>query len=89
MHVQFFFFFWGGGGGYLNLLLCFAVLVVVAVAEGSLSDGDGDGDGDENGKKAIGLNWQTNNFARASYFLVHFFAVVACIRRKLPISRSA
>ena len=85
MHVQFFFLGGGRGGGYLNLLLCFTVLVVVAVAEGSLSDGDGD----ENGEKAIGLNWQTNNFARASYFLVHFFAVVACIRRKLPISRSA
>ena len=87
MHVQFFFLGGGEGGGYLNLLLCFTVLVVVAVAEGSLSDGDGDGD--ENGEKAIGLNWQTNNFARASYFLVHFFAVVACIRRKLSISRSA
>ena len=31
-----------------------------------------DGDGNENGKKAMGLNWQNNNFARASRFLVHF-----------------
>ena len=36
-----------------------------------------DGDGNENGKKAMGLNWQNNNFARASHFLVHFLAVVA------------
>ena len=53
---------------------------------GSLSnddgDGDGDGDGNENGKKAIGLDWQNNNFARASLFFVHFFAVVARLRRE-------
>ena len=36
-----------------------------------------DGDGDENEKKAIGLDWQNNNFERASRFFVHFFAVVA------------
>ena len=34
---------------------------------GSLSNDDGDGN--ENGKKAIGLDWQKNNFARASRFL--------------------
>ena len=28
-------------------------------------DGDGDGDGNENGKKAIGLDKQIKNFARA------------------------
>ena len=28
-----------------------------------------DGDGNENGKKAIGLDWQNNNFARAPRFL--------------------
>ena len=33
---------------------------------GSLSDEDGDVN--ENGKKAIGLNWQNNNFTRASRF---------------------
>ena len=42
---------------------------------GSLSNDDGDGI--ENGKKAIGLDWQNNNFARASRFFVHFFAVTA------------
>ena len=36
-----------------------------------------DGDGNENGKKALGLNKQSNNFARASRFLVHFSAVFA------------
>ena len=25
------------------------------------------------GKKAIGLDWQNNNFARASHFLISFF----------------
>ena len=41
-----------------------------------------DGDFNENGKKAIGLNWQNNNFARASRFFVHFFAVIARLRRE-------
>ena len=36
-----------------------------------------DGDGNENGKKAIGLDWQNNNFARASRNFVHFFAVIS------------
>ena len=31
----------------------------------------------ENGKKAVGLVWQINNFARASRFFAHFFAVIA------------
>ena len=42
---------------------------------------DDDGDGNENGKKAIGLDWQ-NNFARASRFIVHFFAVTSRLRRE-------
>ena len=33
----------------------------------------------ENGKKAIGLDWQNNNFAR---FSVHFLAVVARLQRE-------
>ena len=33
-------------------------------------------------KKAIGLNKQNNNFARASRFIVHFFAVTARLRRE-------
>ena len=42
---------------------------------GSLSNDYGVGN--ENGKKAIGLDKGNNNFARATRFLVHFFAVVA------------
>ena len=41
-----------------------------------------DGDGNENGKKAIGLDRQNNNFARASRFFVHFFAVFARLQRE-------
>ena len=33
---------------------------------GNLSNDDGDGN--ENGRKAIGINWQNNHFARASRF---------------------
>ena len=36
-----------------------------------------DGVGNKNGKKAIGLDWQNNNFARASRFFVDLFAVAA------------
>ena len=48
---------------------------------GSLSNNDVDGN--KNGKKAIGLYQQSNNFARASCFFVHFFAVVASLRLEL------
>ena len=41
-----------------------------------------DSDGNENGKKAIGLNTQSNNFARASRFFVHFSAVFARLQRE-------
>ena len=41
-----------------------------------------DGDGNENGKKAIGLEKQNNNFARSSRFFVHFSAVVARLQRE-------
>ena len=34
---------------------------------GELSNDDGDGN--KNGKKSVGLDWQNNNFARASRFL--------------------
>ena len=47
---------------------------------GSLSNDDGDGN--EDGKKAIGLDWQNNNFAPASRFFVHFFAVTTRLRRE-------
>ena len=49
---------------------------------GNLSHDDGDGGDNDNGKKAIGLDSQNNNFARASRFFVHFFAVVAWQQRE-------
>ena len=39
-------------------------------------------DGNENGKKAIGLDKQNNNFARALHSFVHFCAVVAQLQRE-------
>jgi len=36
----------------------------------------------EDGEKAIGLDWQNNNFARASRVFVHFFPVIARLRRE-------
>ena len=41
-----------------------------------------DGDGDENVKKAIGLISKKNNFARASLFFVHYFAVTVRLLRE-------
>ena len=41
-----------------------------------------DGDVIDNGKKAIGLDWHNNNFARASRFVAHFFVVTARLRRE-------
>jgi len=40
------------------------------------------GDRNEKGKKAIGLDWQNNHFARAARFMVHFYAVNARLRRE-------
>ena len=40
-----------------------------------------DGDGKENGKKYTFI-LRKNNFARASRYFVHFFAVVASLRHK-------
>ena len=39
-----------------------------------------DGDGNENGKKAVALDKEDNNFLRASRFFAHFFAVVSRLR---------
>ena len=47
---------------------------------GSLSKDDGEVN--KNGKKTVGLDWQNNNFARASSFFVHFFAVTARLGRE-------
>ena len=40
-----------------------------------------DGDGEENGKKKMFII-TNNNFARASRYFVHFFAVVAPLRHE-------
>ena len=48
---------------------------------GSLSNGGGN----ENGKKAIDLDWQNDNFDRASRFFVHFFAVNTRLRRHFHV----
>ena len=52
----------------------------MALSGRSLSNNDSDVT--KNGKKAIGLDWQNNNFAGASPFFVHFFAVTARLRRE-------
>ena len=49
------------------------------VVLGSLSNDDGDVN--ENGKKAIGLDWQNNNFALASRFFAHLFTVTTLLQR--------
>ena len=46
-----------------------------------------DGDGNKNGKNAIGLDQQNNNFARASCLFVHFLAVTAPTTLNVLISR--
>ena len=58
---------------------CFSV-VRDDITLGSL--GNDDGDANENSKIAIGLEWQNNNSARASRFLVHFFTVAAWLQRE-------
>ena len=54
---------------------------------GSLSNDDGDVN--KNVTKAIGLDWQNNNFTRAARFFVHFFSLPSLHDHdvKLPISR--
>ena len=41
-----------------------------------------DGDGNENLKKSSRFVNQNNSFARASHYLVHFFALTARLRRE-------
>ena len=59
--------------------MSFAFLGVIYLIWGLSND---DGNGNEDGKKEIGLDWQNNSLARASRFLVHFFAVVVRLRRE-------
>ena len=50
---------------------------------GSLSTDDGDGNGNVT-KSSIGLIGK-KNFARASHFFVHFFAVTLSLPREIPL----
>ena len=60
--------------------LLFGPVEDVPDSVGSL--GNDDGIGNENGKKAIGLDKQNNNFALVSRLFVHFSAVVARLQRE-------
>ena len=60
----------------LNYLNVYRLSSTASVILGSLSN-----DGNENSNEPIGLDWQNNNFARASRFFVHFFAAVARLER--------
>ena len=44
--------------------------------------GNDDGDANENGKKAIGLDWQNNDSARQSHVLVNFPTVTTRVQRE-------
>ena len=57
-------------------------LQVLSHTGGTLSNDRDDGDINEDGKKAMSLDWQKNNFARASRFFVNFFAIVVRLRRE-------
>ena len=61
-------------------LIILVMMEVMMLIIGNLSNDDGDVK--ENGNNAIGLDWQNNNFPRASRFFVHFFAVVARLQRE-------
>ena len=62
----------------LWLVLPGNIILYLQNSTGTLgSSSKDDRDGNEDGKKAMGLDWQKKNFARASRFFIHFFAVVA------------
>ena len=61
----------------LNYLNVYGLSSTASVILGSLSN-----DGNENSNKPIGIDWQNNNFARASRVFVHLLAVVARLQRE-------
>ena len=71
-------------GPILAVLIHFLLRSSAALPDRMLlgSFGNDDGDDKEDVKKAIGLDWQNNNFARASCFFVHFFTFLARLRRE-------
>ena len=56
-----------------------ARLVLSRILESLSND---DGDANENGKKAIGLDWQNNDSACASHVFVDFLTVTARVQRE-------
>ena len=68
-------------GAFLNLFK-HKILLYSGYEDIKQVEGRSDGDGNENGKKAIGSDWQNNNLAPVSRFFVHFLAVVARLRRE-------
>ena len=54
-----------------------ARLVLSSILESLSND---DGDANENGKKAIGLDWQNNDSARKSHVFVNFLIVAARVQ---------
>ena len=54
-----------------------ARLVLSRILESLSND---DGDANENGKKAIGLDWQNNDSTRALHVFVNFLAVTAQVQ---------
>ena len=53
-------------------------------SKGSLNNDDDNGN--KNGGKAIGLDWQNNNFARVSHLFVYSLAFVAQLQHEFFIS---
>ena len=68
-------------GAFLNLFK-HKILLYTGYEDIKQVERRSDGDGNENGQKAIGSDWQNNNFAPVSRFFVHFLAVVARLRRE-------
>ena len=56
-----------------------ARLVLSRILESLSND---DGDANENGKKAIGLDWQNNDSACASHVFVDFLTVTTRVQRE-------
>ena len=56
-----------------------ARLVLSRILESLSND---EGDANENGKKAIGLDWQNNDSACASHVFVDFLTVTARVQRE-------
>ena len=65
----------------VSLVVVIMIIIVIVIIDSLRND---IGDGNENGKNAIGLDKQNNNFARASHFFVHFSLSLHDYDVKLP-----